>query len=656
YGSLDALYENINGIKQEKLRQKLIDYRDQAFLCRDLATIDKQVPLSVNWQLNEYHADHDPSQLRAVYDKLELKQLLRGLGKAAPLATPASMPFTDEDAPWPEGGMAAMPAVAHYANAEQVIKAAETVGCCRVVGLWQGSPVQGRITALAIAAGEQLLCAAAEDEVLALLPKLKPLLENEKICKITVNSKELQLLLATKGIIPAGIGEDVMIAAYLLNPAVGSYDIGALAVENDIVMPDLPEPAATAVVLADLATALESKLQQNGMEKLYHGMELPLCTVLADMEQAGIRVEEQKLIEMSAALAHSAEGYQEQIYGLAGHAFNLNSPKQLGVVLFEEMGIAPLKKNKTGYSTDAEVLEQLALTQPIAALFLEYRLVAKLKSTYTDGLRALIDPQTGKLHTSFKQTVTATGRLSSVEPNLQNIPVRHELGRRIREVFVADQPGDLLLAADYNQIELRVLAHIAADPKLTEAFIRGEDIHTRTAALIFDCAAESVTPEQRRNAKTINFGLIYGMGAQKLAQELKISTVQAKEFIGQYFEHMAQLKLFYEQVEASARELGLVTTLAGRRRLLPDMQSQKPQAFALARRQAINTVIQGSAADIIKIAMLAVQHDSSLQTLQANLVLQVHDELLLEVPAAHGTAAGQRVSTLMAGVLPAGTA
>ncbi|MEG1537046.1 MAG: DNA polymerase I, partial [Clostridiales bacterium] len=470
-----------------------------------------------------------------------------------------------------------------------------------------------------------------EDEVLALLPKLKPLLENEKICKITVNSKELQLLLATKGIIPAGIGEDVMIAAYLLNPAVGSYDIGALAVENDIVMPDLPEPAATAVVLADLATALESKLQQNGMEKLYHGMELPLCTVLADMEQAGIRVEEQKLIEMSAALAHSAEGYQEQIYGLAGHAFNLNSPKQLGVVLFEEMGIAPLKKNKTGYSTDAEVLEQLALTQPIAALFLEYRLVAKLKSTYTDGLRALIDPQTGKLHTSFKQTVTATGRLSSVEPNLQNIPVRHELGRRIREVFVADQPGDLLLAADYNQIELRVLAHIAADPKLTEAFIRGEDIHTRTASEVFDVAPEQVDRQMRRNAKAVNFGIVYGISDYGLSRDLGISRKEAAIYIEKYFARYPLVAEYQRKTIAAGQKNGYVTTICGRRRLLPELNSSNHNLRSFAERMAINTPIQGSAADIIKIAMLNIAATLRERGLRSKMLLQVHDELIFNM-------------------------
>ncbi|MEG2173500.1 MAG: DNA polymerase [Desulfovibrionaceae bacterium] len=446
---------------------------------------------------------------------------------------------------------------------------------------------------------------------------------------------------------------DLGIAAYVLDPEERDYGWPKLAAQwGDKLQLPANEPGPLALAMA---AGLAGQLAEYQLDTLFYELEMPLVSVLAHMEQRGIAVDSAALSVFLQEVQQQLDSLTAEVYAQAGGEFNIRSAQQLGEVLFKNLQLPTAGKTRGGQLSTAQLsLEKLAEQHPVVEKILEFRKLEKLRSTYLEPLPKLMDAQ-GRLHSTFNQCATATGRLSSSNPNLQNIPVRGPLGKRMRDCFIARE-GRVLVSADYSQVELRVLAHMSQEPTLLDAFAKGEDIHTRTAALIFDCAAESVTPEQRRNAKTINFGLIYGMGAQKLAQELKISTVQAKEFIGQYFEHMAQLKLFYEQVEASARELGLVTTLAGRRRLLPDMQSQKPQAFALARRQAINTVIQGSAADIIKIAMLAVQHDSSLQTLQANLVLQVHDELLLEVPAAHGTAAGQRVSTLMAGVLPAGTA
>ena len=341
------------------------------------------------------------------------------------------------------------------------------------------------------------------------------------------------------------------------------------------------------------------------------------------------------------------------VYELAVTQFNIRSAQQLGDALFNGLGLPAPRKTKGGQaSTSQQTLEKLAGQHPVVDSILQYRKLEKMRSTYLDPLPRLVDPQ-GRIHTTFNQKATATGRLSSSNPNLQNIPVRGPLGKRMRSCFIAG-PGRLLVSADYSQVELRVLAHVSQDPALLEAFRNGEDIHARTAALVYDLPPDQVSPDQRRNAKTINFGLIYGMGAQKLAQELKISTTQAKDFIARYFERLQGLKEFYEGVEASARKHGFVTTLGGRRRLLPDINSASGQAAALARRQAINTVIQGSAADIIKLAMLAVARDERLRELDARLLLQVHDELLLEVPADAAKEAGALVARLMQDVCPAG--
>ena len=322
-------------------------------------------------------------------------------------------------------------------------------------------------------------------------------------------------------------------------------------------------------------------------------------------------------------------------------------------MLFNGLGLPAPRKTKGGQaSTSQQTLEKLAGQHPVVDSILQYRKLEKMRSTYLDPLPRLVDPQ-GRIHTTFNQKATATGRLSSSNPNLQNIPVRGPLGKRMRSCFIAG-PGRLLVSADYSQVELRVLAHVSQDPALLEAFRNGEDIHARTAALVYDLPPDQVSPDQRRNAKTINFGLIYGMGAQKLAQELKIGTAQARDFIARYFERLQGLKAFYEGVEASARKHGFVTTLGGRRRLLPDINAASGQAAALARRQAINTVIQGSAADIIKLAMLAVARDGRLQELDARLLLQVHDELLLEVPADAAEEAGALVARLMQDVRPGG--
>ena len=430
---------------------------------------------------------------------------------------------------------------------------------------------------------------------------------------------------------------DLGVAAYLLNPEENDYGWPRLSARWGAVLrhelesrgETAPGPARLGLAMAQL---FEQRMEKDGLLELFRRLEMPLLPVLAGMEQSGVAIDAAAFRAFLDDVQGQLDQLTAHVYELAGTQFNIRSAQQLGDVLFNGLGLPAPRKTKGGQaSTSQQTLEKLAGQHPVVDSILQYRKLEKMRSTYLDPLPRLVDPQ-GRIHTTFNQKATATGRLSSSNPNLQNIPVRGPLGKRMRSCFIAG-PGRLLVSADYSQVELRVLAHVSQDPALLEAFRNGEDIHARTAALVYDLPPDQVSPDQRRNAKTINFGLIYGMGAQKLAQELKISTTQAKDFIARYFERLQGLKEFYEGVEASARKHGFVTTLGGRRRLLPDINSASDQAAALARRQAINTVIQGSAADIIKLAMLAVARDERLRELDARLLLQVHDELLLEVPA-----------------------
>ena len=455
----------------------------------------------------------------------------------------------------------------------------------------------------------------------------------------------------------AGDCIDLGVAAYLLNPEENDYGWPRLSARWGAVLrhelesrgETAPGPARLGLAMAQL---FEQRMEKDGLLELFRCLEMPLLPVLAGMEQSGVAIDAAAFRAFLDDVQGRLDQLTAHVYELAGTQFNIRSAQQLGDVLFNGLGLPAPRKTKGGQaSTSQQTLEKLAGQHPVVDSILQYRKLEKMRSTYLDPLPRLVDPQ-GRIHTTFNQKATATG-LSSSNPNLQNIPVRGPLGKRMRSCFIAG-PGRLLVSADYSQVELRVLAHVSQDPALLEAFRNGEDIHARTAALVYDLPPDQVSPDQRRNAKTINFGLIYGMGAQKLAQELKISTTQAKDFIARYFERLQGLKEFYEGVEASARKHGFVTTLGGRRRLLPDINSASGQAAALARRQAINTVIQGSAADIIKLAMLAVARDERLRELDARLLLQVHDELLLEVPADAAEEAGALVARLMQDVCPAG--
>ncbi len=446
---------------------------------------------------------------------------------------------------------------------------------------------------------------------------------------------------------------DLGLAAYLLRPEDRDYGWARLAIQwSELGLDAEGNTLPIASQALYMGAGLYNELQKQELINLYKNLELPLIPVLAHMESVGIAIDKEAFRQFLDDVQQEIDARTADVFQAAGTTFNIRSAQQLGEVLFSTLKLPSAGKTKGGQlSTAQERLEKLS-GHPVVDAVLEFRKLEKLRSTYLEPLPKLMDSQ-GRIHSHFNQWATATGRLSSSNPNLQNIPVRGSLGQRMRTCFVP-KADHALISADYSQVELRVLAHMSQDSVLLQSFRDNQDIHTNTAALIYAIQAPEVSADQRRNAKTINFGLIYGMGAQKLAQELRITTPEAKEFIENYFKHLQQLKLFYEGIEAQAKEQGFVNTLAGRRRAVPDIHSSNGQKFALARRQAINTVIQGSAADIIKLAMLAVHHDEALQKLHARLALQVHDELVLEVPKEHAEEAGARVAQLMNAVQPAG--
>jgi DNA polymerase I len=485
---------------------------------------------------------------------------------------------------------------------------------------------------------------------------LRPFLEQQKSVKVGHNLKfDLAVLAAPHngGIRLAGPLYDTMIGAWLLDPDRHSYKLDDLCQEMNLRMTTFIEvtggdkredafcrvglEAAKDYSCEDVYGALhlyrqqKIKLAQSDLLPLMQEVEGPLIPVLAAMEEAGIRVDSGKLAALSGEFGQRLQVDEQAIYTAAGMTFNINSPKQLGEVLFEKLQLPKGRKTKTGWSTDVKVLESLSLTHELPALILQYRNLAKLKSTYVDKLASLCNPRTGRVHTSFNQCGTATGRLSSSNPNLQNIPIRTEEGRRIRSAFIADG-GCCLLAADYSQIDLRVLAHYSEDRELLAAFQGGQDIHRRTAAEIFFVAPELVTSEMRRIAKTINFGIVYGMSSFGLASQLHVSRKEAQTFIDRYFVHFSGIKEFMESVVEKAKKDGFVTTLLGRRRYLPEINSANRVQREFAERTAINTPIQGTAADIIKLAMLRVHRELLHRRLRTRLLLQIHDELVLEAP------------------------
>jgi len=482
---------------------------------------------------------------------------------------------------------------------------------------------------------------------------LRAWLGDAEAAKVVYDLHRSDIALRWHGVTLRGVTFDALLAAYLLDPTESSLALSGLAARYAVgvaVPADedvygkgaklrLPEESALAAHLgrkaaavAKLAGPLGEALENSGMHRLFHELELPLSGVLADMERHGIAVDGDALVRLGETFTAQLEDIMQRIYALAGMEFNINSPKQLGEVLFDKLGLPAMKKTKTGYSTDAEVLEKLAPYHEIVELILQYRQLAKLNSTYVEGLLKEIRPETGKVHTYYKQTIAATGRLSSQYPNLQNIPIRMEEGRQIRKAFVPSEPGWHIVAADYSQIELRVLAHISQDEKLMEAFRQDMDVHTKTAMDVFGVPREQVDANMRRQAKAVNFGIVYGISDYGLSQNLNITRKEAAAFIEQYFAVFSGVQKFMEDIVKEARKSGYVSTLLGRRRYLPDITASNFNLRSFAERTAMNSPIQGTAADIIKLAMVTMAERIRAEGLRSRMLLQVHDELVFEVP------------------------
>ncbi len=510
-----------------------------------------------------------------------------------------------------------------------VVNRSQKSGMC--IAVQKGSAVEERL----FSGSMQNLAKWASSASMVVLPDMKRLLHTHRAWK-TLSPEQCF---------------DLGLASYLLAPETRDYGWPSLcARQSEQSGISMERPASIAL---SLYGDMLKRLEHDGLLKLLKTMEMPLIPVLVDMEEAGITIDQKALKEFLVEVQHELDSLTRRIYEEAGQTFNIRSAQQIGEILFKKLGLSAAKSTKGGQaSTSQAVLEKLSGQHPVVDALLEYRKLEKIRSTYLDPLPRLAD-ESGRIHTTFNQTATATGRLSSSNPNLQNIPVRGDLGRRMRTCFTAS-PGKKLISADYSQVELRVLAHYSQDPTLLAAFRSHEDIHTRTAALLYDKDPSQIGPDERRKAKTINFGLIYGMGARKLGQDLGISLAEARGFIERYFARFAHIKEFFDGVENDARKNGFVTTLSGRRRPLPDMLSQSGQARALAERQAVNTLIQGSAADLIKFAMLSVHTDGELKSMGARLLLQIHDELIVEVPELHAEDAAKKLSLLMTDTSPWG--
>ena len=613
FGGVDRLYENLS-LVPGKLRETLAANRKQALLSRELATVSTRVPIAVDLETFR-RREPDWDKLRALWTEMEFHTLLRQV-PAAPAAEAAGGDAVT---------LADAAALAQYLGRVPAGDplAIETVG--------EGGPPDPTITALGLyhpAAGAARVAvpSPADEQGRALVAALggRTLIGHD--------AKALaEWWLARGGTPPRG--EDTAVAAYLLNPARTNYKLEEVCAELLGEGPGIAPPGTRGKWIWDLWAMAPRALAEVGLASLYEDIERPLIGVLAEMERHGIRIDQVRLGEFSRELEVHLERTTREIFGLAGEEFNIASPKQLAYILFEKLKLPPVRRTKTGYSTDADVLEQLALGHELPARIIEHRTLAKLKSTYADALPMLVNPTTGRLHTSFNQLVAATGRLSSSAPNLQNIPVRTELGRRIRAAFVPDA-GWRFVAADYSQIELRILAHVSGEESLIEAFRRGEDIHARTASEVFGVALDAVTPEQRDIAKTTNFAVIYGVTAFGLSRGLDMSTKQAQEFLDRFFARHPKVKAYLGRTVAEGRERGFVATLLGRRRYLPELRSGNPNLRGFGERMATNAPIQGTAADLVKIAMVRMGRELRAHRLESRMLLQVHDELLFETPAA----------------------
>ena len=619
FHSIEYIYDNIDdvGLKGATL-QKMKDGRDMAFLSKELATIMREVPIEFNAEDCAWNGFTDKDgELFNILNRLQLNSIIKKMD-----LTPQSGDSHLQEEDIFDGFS--------FDETDQI----NVSGQVPVIISFEGND----IAAIAYADGKKAHVCENTDEI-------KKLLENESIPKIFFDAKETIVKLNGK-IDIRNISDDTAIAAYLVDPAKSKYEIGELANEYFGVVIDKPEAkqlslldddepdkseylAKCAVALGALNERINKKIEENGQTQLYREIELPLVTVLSHLEINGFLVDDGQLKAFAETLGTQIDKLTAMIYEMAGEEFNINSPKQLGVILFEKLELKPVKKTKTGYATNVDVLEKLIDKHPIIGLIMEYRQLTKLKSTYCDGLRAVINPETHRIHSVFTQTVTVTGRLSSTEPNLQNIPTRTELGREIRKMFVA-KDGYTLVDADYSQIELRVLAHIANDETMINAFKNGEDIHAVTASQVLGIPLSEVTKEQRSSAKAVNFGIVYGIGEFSLSQDLHISVKEAKAYIDSYLEKYHGVRNYMSEIKEQAKKDGYVKTMMNRIRYIPELKSPNYNIRQFGERVALNTPIQGTAADIIKLAMVRVDQRLISENLKSRLILQVHDELIVE--------------------------
>jgi len=594
FGSLEEIYERIEEIKKDSIRDKLVKGRDFAFLSKKLASIKRDVPIDL--EKLEWKVDPDPRRLKSLFRELEFTSLYKEIqleGKEESVWNEAKIEDLD------------LKKVSLFANFKSKPRAFP------------------ELLNFAVFDGKNVFYSEEKKDLSTVIKGAQGL--------ILHNAKAFMLsgfdLNAEKTF-------DIMLSAYLLNPLrkdlspetiIGEY-LGK-ETREDLEKRGLFEKA---MGLYEVQAVLERRMEEMGLKFLFYSVEMPLTEVISEMEKTGVKVESKKLIDFSYELKDRLKDISKRIYDLSGETFNINSPQQLSRVLFQKLGLQPKKKTKTGYSTDTEVLEELTGQHPIAELLLEYRTLSKLKNTYIDTLPQWINPETKRIHASFNQMNVSTGRLSSSDPNLQNIPIRGEEGKRVREAFVAEE-GFLLMSSDYSQIELRILAHLSKDEALIEAFRRGEDIHNNVAMEFFGVERDKITPEMRRVAKVVNFGVIYGISPYGLAKELRISQKEAQDYIDNYFKIHKGVKEYMEKVVKEAEEKGYVRTYYGRIRYIPELFNPDQKVRQLGVRTAMNTPIQGTAADIIKMAMVNIHRKKKSLGLLSRLILQIHDELLFEV-------------------------
>ncbi len=648
YSSIEELYQNIEVIKGKR-KENLVENKAIAFLSRKLATIDCNVPIELN--ISDYlRTDYNKEEFLKLLKRLEFKTFIKRLSLESLEEIHEEMiEETNNDYKHITTIQELHEIVTVINNKQEFIYLLytdETQAENELISIAINVYYEDRPYVAYIDFNDEL----SDSQVIEVL---KPIFENKEINKIGHNIKNDIVLLHQYGVKIKGINFDTMIGAYIINPSRNTYQIDELAQEfialtipsKEMIlgkgkkMLSLKEVDKTNAVnfacrqvsaLLSITDVLKKRMKEYDQEKLYYEVELPLVEVLADMQIIGFKVDKEKLLEFSETLDQRIHKLTESIHAFAGEEFNINSPKQLGVILFEKLELPVIKKTKTGYSTNVDVLEKLKGKHPIIEMLMEYRQLVKLKSTYADGLVKVINEKTGKIHSSLKQTVTVTGRISSTEPNLQNIPIRLELGREIRKMFVASNEEYVLIDADYSQIELRVLAHISEDPNMIKAFVNNEDIHRRTASQVFNVPMAEVTSLMRTRAKAVNFGIVYGIGDFSLSQDLGIKRKEAKQYIDGYLEKYSNVKQYMTDIVDLAKDQGYVTTLMNRRRYIPELHAGNFITRSFGQRISMNTPIQGSAADIIKIAMVKVYRELKSRKLKSRLILQVHDELIVE--------------------------